>query len=418
MYNRLRLRGIPYVGFALLTLLGIQASELDDEKNESITVHGLNIEDIQPFQAQEHNPYEEVECILGYPEVLAVVPAQWVSLEENKRKKVADILHFKEKMQKEHLLQNTREDNSLFLRKLKKLSENEKECLSNMEEEDTDRELESSDNEPQAPKDERIQRVYTEFSKVYNASRKNSYASRKVIPTKHHSKSNSLYDCTNNYLTSVQWGYLPNFPMLLAHDAKLIVEHCANYRSRESTVIFCVALRNKDRFIKKFAFWNLENKMSEKMFNKATQLGYDVVVAEATHAEGQFLQFLHKRKTQGQQYTHIMGMGCSRMNCSKCAQYLGILVHPNYLKINGAIKHAKDDKPEWDLANITPSLATDGGYTLTIEKTQTQSVEILTGEQTKDDQEYDGYRMPKSLEMLIKAFSGLSVKGKKRTRER
>ena len=71
--------------------------------------------------------------------------------------------------------------------------------------------------------------------------------------------------------------------------------------------------------------------------HKACELGYDVIQADPSHAEGQFLQFLYKRMSQNPGlYTHIVGMGCSRRHCCECDSALKLCLGKNYSYVTAA----------------------------------------------------------------------------------
>ena len=109
----------------------------------------------------------------------------------------------------------------------------------------------------------------------------------------------------------------------LSNDAFDIVSSESNSRTQDSTVCFCVALRDKDGYVKKFSFHNGTNVMSPAMRTKAHELGYDVIQAEQSHAEGQFLQFLlHRHRKRPGLYTVLapfLGPVISRDSCVSLA---------------------------------------------------------------------------------------------------
>ena len=66
-------------------------------------------------------------------------------------------------------------------------------------------------------------------------------------------------------------------------------------------------------------------------------MGYHVIRAGRSHAEGEFLQFLWKRSKQHTPaYTHIIGMGCSRKHCKECDLLLQLVLGIDYHRITAA----------------------------------------------------------------------------------
>jgi hypothetical protein len=150
----------------------------------------------------------------------------------------------------------------------------------------------------------------------------------------------AAYKPRRNYLkTELQ---LNQLRVQLSQDAFDIVASEPNSRTKDSTVCFCVALRDKDGYVKKFAFHNGANVMSPAMRTKAHESGYDVIQVEQSHAEGQFLQFLlHRHKKRPGLYTHIMGMGCSRRHCAECNHILKRVLGSNYHAFTASVYDKK-----------------------------------------------------------------------------
>jgi hypothetical protein len=79
--------------------------------------------------------------------------------------------------------------------------------------------------------------------------------------------------------------------------------------------------------------------MGPKLREKAQELGYEVIKAAQSHAEGQFIQFLRKRNKGNEQvYTHIIAMGCSRPHCKECDLVLRLLLGERYHQTTAAAK--------------------------------------------------------------------------------
>ncbi len=123
----------------------------------------------------------------------------------------------------------------------------------------------------------------------------------------------------------------------LALDALQIVESDPQQRVIDSTACLCVALRDKHEYVKKFVFHNKESVLPPAMRQKAHALGYDVIQAEQSHAEGQLIQFLLRRneKRPGW-YTHILGMGCSRQHCIECDSLFKAFLGSTYTEFTTA----------------------------------------------------------------------------------
>jgi hypothetical protein len=144
------------------------------------------------------------------------------------------------------------------------------------------------------------------------------------------------YKSDNNYYKLQHNGFWNR--VILAMEAKEILEAEDNSVTRDKTAVFCVALRNKQSYCKKFAFHSGEKAMGPNMFRTAENLGYDVIQAEQSHAEGQFLQFLRKRRGH---YTHIMGMGCSKKHCAECDCLMSFLLGEGYSTFTAAVNDGK-----------------------------------------------------------------------------
>ncbi|MCG8340629.1 MAG: hypothetical protein MI674_05175 [Cytophagales bacterium] len=128
-------------------------------------------------------------------------------------------------------------------------------------------------------------------------------------------------------------------PATLASDAVAIHSVLEeDSRSYGATTILCVALLQKEDndngkdSIKKFAFSNSQL-MGPNLRDKANQLGYHIIHAQQSHAEGVLLQFLQERPLG---YTHLVSMGCSRLHCVECDVLLKLILGQGYTKITAA----------------------------------------------------------------------------------
>ena len=223
---------------------------------------------------------------------------------------------------------------------------------------------------------------------------------------------NTTYDPYNNYLKE-EIGPNKLLCQLSSH-AFDIVGSEPNAQTQKSTVCLCVALRDKNEYIKQFVFHNGGNVMSPSMRKKAQELGYDVIKAERSHAELQFLQFLVRREQiRPGLYTHIMGMGCSRCYCSECNHILQGLVSKNYLKIATSVYHKKDGsvgpKPGPVSAVSKPVNALDKSGIIECTQSVAQDVayKMAKDEKTVDDAIYEHCYVPLGLQSTFNEASGM-----------
>ncbi len=128
-------------------------------------------------------------------------------------------------------------------------------------------------------------------------------------------------------------------PAHLAQDALRIHRSIRGEKAKKATSILCVALMDVHHHIKKFAFCSADRPMRLEARIEAEHLGYDVVRTERSHAEGQFLQFLHRRNlVRPGLYTHVLAIGCSRRFCAKCDCLLQLTLGRNYAQIAAVIE--------------------------------------------------------------------------------
>lgn len=184
-------------------------------------------------------------------------------------------------------------------------------------------------------------------------------------------------------------------PKQLAKDAKLIQEAIRGDKS--FTTILCVALRDKHGHIKKFAFCNSEF-MPPSCRDKAESLGYAVIKAEQSHAEGQFLQFLYKRAIiNSGLYTHIVAMGCSKLHCPECDLVLKLVLGSNYKAISAAIGTVTEDITQLQIPE-EHELADDN---FTITRNASIHCTIQSGEAAARQDLSEKFYMPDGLKALI-----------------
>ncbi len=220
----------------------------------------------------------------------------------------------------------------------------------------------------------------------------------------------ATYDPCNNYLKEE---IEPNKLLCqLSSNAFDIVGSEPNAQTQKSTVCLCIALRDKHGYIKRFVFHNGANLMSPAMRKKAQELGYDVIQAEQSHAELQFIQFLIRREeVRPGLYTHIMGMGCSRCYCAECDHVLKGL-----LKIATSVDDKKDISNGPKLGSmsaiskpINSSVADESGVVrYTQNKVQDVEYGVVKDEQAVDDAIYDHCYVPLSLQGLFNHTTGVA----------
>ena len=75
------------------------------------------------------------------------------------------------------------------------------------------------------------------------------------------------------------------------------------------------------------------------MAKKAQELRYGIRTGYQAHAEAEFIQFLLQREQQNEErYTHILGVGCSRMHCRECDALLQLFLGKGYHRFTAAAK--------------------------------------------------------------------------------
>ena len=227
----------------------------------------------------------------------------------------------------------------------------------------------------------------------------------------------AAYEPRRNYLkTEFQ---LNKLRVQLSKDAFDIVSSESNSRTQDSTVCFCVALRDKRGYVKKFSFHNGANVMSPAMRAKAHELGYDVIQAEQSHAEGQFLQcLLHRHRKRPGLYTHIMGMGCSRCYCVECDHILKACLGGNYYAVTASVYDKKKDQrvgPKVD--SISGTSVTSGldevdnsndDVPCTQVRVQKIQYKIVKEIKAIDTASYDSMYLPEILQEFLRRITGIN----------
>ena len=140
--------------------------------------------------------------------------------------------------------------------------------------------------------------------------------------------------------------FTKNLCTKLVRDACHIANADKSSFTRNATTCLCVALRDEKGNAKKFVFHNGRDKMGTTMAKKAIELRYGIRTGYQAHAEGEFVQFLLQRNQQNEErYTHILGMGCSRMHCRECDALLQLFLGKGYQSFTAAAKIEESAPP-------------------------------------------------------------------------
>jgi hypothetical protein len=151
--------------------------------------------------------------------------------------------------------------------------------------------------------------------------------------------SSKKYLLTTGEVETTEGSFTKNLCAKLARDAYHISNNHTSSSTRLFTTCFCVVLLDKNGRAKKFVFHNGKEKMNTTMEQKAQELGYAIKTGYQAHAEGAFLQFLLQRSQQNEErYTHILGMGCSRMHCQECNCLLKLFLGRIYYMFTAAMQ--------------------------------------------------------------------------------
>jgi hypothetical protein len=257
------------------------------------------------------------------------------------------------------------------------------------------------------------------LSKVYNSSRHKKPESEKgaVKQSVTDWRPQTDYQGERNYITNssdLQYyiNNASNLPRKLSLDARIILDADQSERSKNSTAILCVVLRDQSGCLKKFVFHNGQEAMSGPNRTMAHELGYDIIQAEQSHAEGQFLQFLHKRNRERPgHYTHIVGMGCSKKHCAECNAFLELLIGPNFHDITASIDHGKAQavtNPSPIPLNYELKQEGNGIFSYSVNFMRGLYFNIVEKKQAIDaaNQLYDRYYLPESSKKKIKELTG------------
>ena len=121
----------------------------------------------------------------------------------------------------------------------------------------------------------------------------------------------------------------------LARDALEIANTHTSHRTRESTTCLCVVLSNKEGNTQKLIFHSGE-RLPASIKGKAGKLSYSLNSYKG-HSEAQLMNFLLD-DTIPKQYTHILGIGCSRLHCKECDSLLKLGLRKNYHEFTAAMQ--------------------------------------------------------------------------------
>ncbi len=139
-------------------------------------------------------------------------------------------------------------------------------------------------------------------------------------------------------LKQVDWEYDEAIPQKntqqLSEKLALDAYEIANSSGEgKHTTCLCVLLRDTRGYVHKIVFHNTKGQLVPKMRSKAADLNYTVRNIRKGHAESQFVSFLFERthqKNPPMEYSHIIGLGCSRKNCPHYASLLKFFLGTKY----------------------------------------------------------------------------------------
>jgi len=203
-----------------------------------------------------------------------------------------------------------------------------------------------------------------------------------------------------------------SFARQLSTDAHSLLDLLPSDQSKTRTTYLCAALRDKHGYIKKFVFHNGEGLMPPAVRGKAHTLGYDIIQAEQSHAEGEFIQFLlHCHQVRPAWYTHIMGIGCSRPICGECDHLFKLFFGDNYPNMSITSAHSEKMGMVLTEDNIQCCFshrqsATSEALPHSFTPMYNKSLEIdvpgtVLNLEAIDTATYSNYYMPKSLQQAI-----------------
>jgi hypothetical protein len=202
----------------------------------------------------------------------------------------------------------------------------------------------------------------------------------------------------------------------LAKDAFRIANAHHNARTREATTCLCVVLRDEEQYAKRLVFHNSTDEMQPSLRAKANELMYGIRNAYLAHAEAQFIDFLLYRARQRDkerdtdqkkkaQYTHILGMGCSRKHCQECDALCKLFLGHEYLSFTAATEKLNDGQSMPCIEDLTQGRETHLHMTVPVQKSKIvfQGAAVRSGGQHSTN-----YRLSKSMQEAISDKSGLT----------
>ena len=130
-------------------------------------------------------------------------------------------------------------------------------------------------------------------------------------------------------------------PQTLANHAHECWQRFQHGVPRNYSTVPCVVLKDRDNHVKKFMFANI-GLVNPAVRQAAYMRGYQIIKTRAvSHAEAALLRFLAARRASGpnvqQQYTHLAGMGCSRLHCRECNAIFDLVLGQGYTAVTAAI---------------------------------------------------------------------------------
>lgn len=185
-------------------------------------------------------------------------------------------------------------------------------------------------------------------------------------------------------------------PENLVKDALIINEAFKGVSTH--TTVLCVALEDLQGTIKKFVFQNAES--PSRLATKAHELGYHLIQAQRSHAECQFLQFLYSFK---EEYTHIIGMGCSRRHCTECDCLLNLVLGDKYHVVS-AVADGEDGSRRQVVGTIT-----DPERMVKIDKSMYFKLGCRHRHEVWEDKTYDKFIIPGLLQEIIERRIGRHI---------
>jgi hypothetical protein len=238
-----------------------------------------------------------------------------------------------------------------------------------------------------------------------------------IVPLKFASKSST--DRSKILLQSSEVNYnqppaqiTKNLCSKLAKDAFCIANTHKNARTREATTCFCVVVRDSEKCPKKFFVHNSTGEMPLSMREKANNLAYGIRNAHLAHAEAQFVAFLiyrAKQRTQDKnkiQYTHILGMGCSKKYCQECNALCKLFLGNGYPKFTAAVDKLNDEPSMPVIKQLTHAYEADLQMAFPIQNFKV----VLQEDAIRDgNNRSPNYRLSARIQAAIRHRSGLII---------